>query len=141
MEHRCSIRLPVSMNVLLYHDNIPVVHCKTLNIGADGMFVRTGALKYGTNTMLKVEFDAGKTPGTQSHIIPAMVVHHAKEGMGLMFAGGNSSAMLVWRDVVRRTVLQNSISQIDAILNAKDNESLNSGDTRKKGKLYKYSAA
>jgi hypothetical protein len=129
------------MNVLLYHNNIPVVHCKTVNIGADGMFVRTGALRYGTNTMLKVEFKPGETQEVQSHMIPAMVVHHSREGMGLMFAGGNSNAMQVWRDIVRRTVLQNSINQIDAILNANDTESLDIDHGMNKAKLYKFSVA
>ena len=124
MEHRCSVRLPVAMNILLYHNNIPVVHCNTLNIGADGMFVRTGALKYGTNTMLKVEFKREANPVSQSFTMPAMVVHHSDEGLGLMFPGGNSLAMQAWRDIVRRTVLENSISQIDTILKATQAESL-----------------
>ena len=123
MEHRCSVRLPVVVNVLLYHNNIPVVHCKTRNIGADGMFVRTGSLKYGTNTILKVEFKPEEGKGSLSHIIPALVVHHANDGMGLMFPGGNSEAMKVWRNIVRRTVVQNSINQIDTLLNHNWNES------------------
>ena len=124
MEHRCSVRLPVAINVLLYHNNIPVVHCKTRNIGADGMFVRTGSLKYGTNTMLKVEFKPEEGHDIHSHLMPAMVVHHANGGMGLMFPGGNSEAMKVWRNIVRRTVLQNSINQIDTLLKQNRNESL-----------------
>lgn len=116
MEHRCSVRLPFAMNVLLYHNNIPVVHCKTHDIGADGMFVKSGPLKYRTNTMLKVEFQSNKGGGRSSHMLTAMVVHHANNGLGLMFPGGNSAAMLAWRDVVRRTVLQNSTEQIDTML-------------------------
>ncbi|WP_455201107.1 PilZ domain-containing protein [Kaarinaea lacus] len=116
MEHRCSVRLPIAMNVLLYHNNIPVVHCKTDDIGADGMFVKSGPLKYRTNTILKVEFRSGKGSESRSHMITAMVVHHAKNGLGLMFPGGSSEAMLAWRDMVRRTVLQNSIDQIDTML-------------------------
>lgn len=116
MEHRCSVRLPIAMNVLLYHNNIPVVHCKTNDIGADGLFVQSGPLKYKTNTMLKVEFQSGKGGESRSHMITAMVVHHAKNGLGLMFPGGNSEAMLAWRNVVRQTVLQNSINQIDKML-------------------------
>lgn len=123
MEHRYSVRLPVTINVLLYHNNIPVVHCKTRNIGADGMFVQTGSLKYGTNTMLKVEFKPDEGKDNHSHIIPALVVHHANDGMGLMFPGGNSEAMKVWRNIVRQTVLNNSINQIDTLLQQNGNES------------------
>ena len=112
MEHRCSVRLPVAMNVLLYHNNIPVVHCKT----HDGMFVQSGPLKYRTNTMLKVEFQSRKDKESRSYNLTAMVVHHANNGLGLMFPGGDSEAMLVWRDMIRRTVLENSIDQIDTIL-------------------------
>lgn len=122
MEHRCSVRLPIAMNVLLYHNNIPVVHCKTHDIGADGMFVDSGPLNYRTNTMLKVEFQPEKGSGSRPHMLTAMVVHHANNGLGLMFPGGDSEAMLAWRDVVRRTVLQNSIKQINKML--KDAETL-----------------
>ncbi|WP_455207398.1 PilZ domain-containing protein [Kaarinaea lacus] len=141
MEHRCSVRLPVAMNVLLYHNNIPVIHCKTLNIGADGMFVHTGALKYGTNTMLKVEFKRETNPVSQSFTMPAMVVHHSREGLGLMFPGGNSEAMQAWRDIVRRTVLENSISQIDTILKATQSESLGVDQMMDKDKQKKLSFA
>lgn len=121
MEHRCSVRLPIAMNVLLYHNNIPVVHCKTDDIGADGVFVKSGPLKYRTNTMLKLEFQTEKDNGRKSYMLSAMVVHHAKNGLGLMFPGGDSEAMLAWRDVVRRTVLKNSIGQVEKII--KESES------------------
>jgi len=123
MEHRCSVRLPVAMNVLLYHNNIPVVHCKTRNIGVDGMFVRTGSLKFGTNTMLKVEFKPGEGDSRHSHMVSALVVHHANDGMGLMFPGGDSESMKVWRDIVRRTVLQNSINAVETLLKQNVNDS------------------
>ncbi len=108
MEHRCSVRLPVAMDVLLYHNNIPVVHCKTHDIGADGMFVDSGPLRYQTNTMLKVEFQTRKGNVQKSHMLSAMVVHHAKNGLGLMFPGGNSDSMRVWRDLIRHEVIQNA---------------------------------
>ena len=116
MEHRCSVRLPVAMNVLLYHNNIPVVHCKTDDIGADGVFVRSGSLNYRTNSMLKMEFQTEKDNRRKSYILSAMVVHHAKNGLGLMFPGGDSEAMLAWRDVVRKTVLKNSIGQLEVLI-------------------------
>lgn len=106
MEHRCSVRLPVAMNVLLYHNNIPVVHCKTRDISPDGMFVRSGPLKYKANTLLKVEFQAESNAVRKSHMLPAMVVHHSNSGLGLMFPGADAEAMLVWHDMVRRIVTQ-----------------------------------
>lgn len=122
MEHRYSVRLPVAMNVLLYHNNVPVVHCKTENIGADGMFVSTGDLKYGTNSILKVEFVAGAGQDARSHMIPAMVVHHNNHGMGLMFPRGDTKAMQVWRNFIRRSVLENSINQINNIIKQNGND-------------------
>ena len=121
MEHRCSVRLPVAMNVLLYHNNIPVVHCKTDDIDADGVFVRSGSLNYRTNSRLKMEFQTEKDNRRKSYILSAMVVHNAKSGLGLMFPGGDSEAMLAWRDVVRKTVLKNSIGQLDKMI--KESES------------------
>jgi len=110
------------MNVLLYHNNIPVVHCKTHDIGADGMFVQSGPLKFRTNTMLKVEFQSEKDAVRSAHMISAMVVHHANNGLGLMFPGGDSDAMLAWHDMVRRVVIQNSIDEINAMI--KDPEAI-----------------
>mgnify|MGYP003573759084 CR=1 FL=1 len=92
MEHRCSVRLPVAMNVLLYHNNIPVVHCKTSDISPDGMFVQSGPLKYKANTLLKVE-------------------------LGLMFPGSDAEAMLAWHDMVRRIVTQASKGEDDLSVN------------------------
>ncbi|WP_455220808.1 PilZ domain-containing protein [Kaarinaea lacus] len=141
MEHRCSVRLPVAMDVLLYHNNVPVVHCKTRNIGADGMFVRTGSLKFGTNTMLKVEFKPGEGRDQHCHMMPALVVHHANDGMGLMFPGGDSDSMKVWRNIVRHTVLQNSIDQVDALLMQNIDESPGLGGVMNAGKRSKFSVA
>jgi hypothetical protein len=117
MEHRCSVRLPVAMNVLLYHNNIPVVHCKTSDISPDGMFVQSGPLKYKANTLLKVEFQAQSDAVRKSHMLAAMVVHHANNGLGLMFPGSDAEAMLAWHDMVRRIVTQASKGEDDLSVN------------------------
>jgi len=129
------------MNVLLYHNNIPVVHCKTRNIGADGVFVRTGTLKFGTNTMLKVEFKPGESGSRHSYMVSALVVHHANDGMGLMFPGGDSESMKVWRGIIRRIVLQNSIDQVDTFLNQKVNDPLELAEVVVAGKPKRLSVA
>ena len=116
MEHRCSVRLPVAMNVLLYHNNIPVVHCKTSDISPDGMFVRSGPLKYRANTLLKVEFQDEGDAARKFHMLSAMVVHHAKNGLGLMFPGADAEAMLAWHDMVRRNVTQTSKGETDLLV-------------------------
>jgi len=109
MEKRYSKRLPVVMDVLLYDKNIPVVFCKTHDIGADGLFVDSGPLTYRNDTILKVEFKLESETGTESHLLPAMVVRSSKSGLGLMLPGGNTQAMKAWRLKIRQAVNENSL--------------------------------
>ena len=127
MEHRCSVRLPIAMDVLLYHNNIPVVHCKTNDIGPEGMFVKSGSLKYRINTVLKVEFHTKKGVETKSYMLSAMVVHHANNGLGLMFPGDDTKAMLAWHDMVRNLVIQSSVEETNTLHGGSDTKLLNSG--------------
>ena len=56
-EYRCGCRIPVTLEILLYQDGVPVVRCKTRNVDDEGMFVVSGAVRYQRHTMLDVEFD------------------------------------------------------------------------------------
>jgi len=107
MENRYSKRVPVVMDVLLFHNNIPVVHCKTHNIGTDGMFVVSGSLSYPTDTIVKVEFCADSQQGPEYYSLPAMVIHQSNSGLGLMLPGGESLPMQEWRKVVKQAITKN----------------------------------
>jgi len=104
MENRYSKRVPLQMDVLLFHDNIPVIHCKTNNIGTDGMFINTGSLNYPTDTILKIEFSSESKQGAEYFSLPAMVIHQSKYGLGLMLPGGESVPMQEWRKLVKQAI-------------------------------------
>jgi len=109
MEKRYSKRLPVVMNVLIYDKNIPVVSCKTHDIGLDGLFINSGPLTYRNDTMLKIEFQLESESGTESHLLPAIVVRRSKSGLGLMLPGGDSQAIKAWRHKIRQSVAENPV--------------------------------
>ena len=116
MEKRYSKRLPIVMDVLLYDKNMPVVFCKTHDIGADGLFVDSGPLTYRNDTILKIEFQLESETGKESHLLPAMVVRSSKTGLGLMLPGGNVKAMKAWRLKVRQASTENSLNKLNDIL-------------------------
>ena len=111
MEKRYCKRIPAILDVLLYHNNIPVVSCKTQDIGKDGLFVESGPLAYGKDVILKVEFHTDSEDDNTSHLLPAMIIHKSKKGMGLMLPGGDSNAMKAWRHKVTKNATLNSTKQ------------------------------
>ena len=116
MEKRGSKRIPVVIDVLLYHNNIPVVSCKTHDIGADGLFVDSGPLSYTPDTELKVEFQFSSESGPACYLLPALVVRRSNNGLGLLLPGGESEAMRAWRDKVMESVLKKSVEVMGTIL-------------------------
>ncbi|WP_455374793.1 PilZ domain-containing protein, partial [Kaarinaea lacus] len=107
MEKRYCKRIPIVMDVLLYHNNIPVVSCKTHDIGKDGLFVEAGPLAYGKDAILKVEFHTDPEDDNTSLLLPAMIIHKSKKGLGLMLPGGDSEAMKAWRHKVTKNATEN----------------------------------
>lgn len=81
MEHRCSIRKPVAMRVLIYKHGLPVQGGQVRDLGMGGMFIETEGDKWSRNEFLEVEFGAG---GCLLRL-PALVVHRRDHGIGLMF--------------------------------------------------------
>jgi len=90
MEHRWNIRHPAVIDVLLHHKEISEIHCKTRDIGRDGMYVETGNMTYQPNTLLQVEFESNQDGVKQIHVLPTIVVHSSPNGLGLMFMKANS---------------------------------------------------
>ncbi|MGD8572355.1 MAG: PilZ domain-containing protein [Gammaproteobacteria bacterium] len=100
MEHRCSARVPVSYRVTLYRDKMPVAVCATKNISLGGLFVATGPLVYPKNTTLEVDIKLDTEQGAARYRLPACVVFHSQEGVGLMFLESSDEVL----DNIRRTM-------------------------------------
>jgi len=82
MEHRCSIRKPVAVRVLIYKHGLPVQSGLSRDLGMGGVFVVTGAYNWRRNEYLEIEFAA--INGVKLRL-PALVVHQREKGVGLMF--------------------------------------------------------
>jgi hypothetical protein len=96
MEHRCNKRLLKAIKVMLYHNSIPVIICKTRDIGAEGIFVETGPLMYRNNTLLKMEFEVASNNSRQLYRLSAIVVRSSQEGLGLYIVESESEALKAW---------------------------------------------
>ncbi len=85
MEHRCSVRKPMELQLMLYKHGLPVQSAVSRNLGLGGMLIDTGTTTWRNNEFLEVEFigDDG-SPGMR---VPAVVVHQSGRGTGLMFDG------------------------------------------------------
>ncbi len=102
MEHRWSQRSLLSISVLLYQNGIPVARCRTRDVGSEGMFVECGSAICAKNAVIDVEFEA-PTPGGESkrYSLPAMVMHVADDGMGLIVLDIGSEAFRALRHMVQ----------------------------------------
>ncbi|HEC16925.1 MAG TPA: PilZ domain-containing protein [Sedimenticola sp.] len=85
MEHRCAIRKPIALDVVISYQALGLVQGRTINIGVGGMFVETGCVELPVNALVKTSFfledDGLQRPCNTS----AMVVHSQDSGAGLMF--------------------------------------------------------
>lgn len=108
MEHRWSDRIPSSIEVLLFHNNIPVVTCKAGNISHYGMFVKTGPVRYERNSQLEVEFVFNAKGRKKRYRIPAYVIHNSKDGLGLMYGDDSQDTINYIKGVIQGMPLEDS---------------------------------
>lgn len=85
MEHRLSERRPINLDVLIFHQGLPVGRGRTRNIGLEGMFIETEIRDFSEGTTLDIELNVDGDEGEQRVRLPGLVVHRNREGMGLMF--------------------------------------------------------
>lgn len=114
MEHRWHIRHPAVLDILLHHENISEIHCKSRNIGRDGMFVETDYMAYRPHTMLQVEFQSGQGKNIQMHTLPAIVVHSSPEGLGLMFMQPNAYDLICSNAIIVEGTYTSGTSTLQA---------------------------
>lgn len=83
MEHRCSIRKPLALDVVINYRGLGLVRGRTQDIGMGGVFVDTGCVQLPVNAMVEVAviLDGARRPLR----VGAMVVHTRDSGVGLLF--------------------------------------------------------
>lgn len=83
MEHRCSIRKSLELQVLLYKHGLPVQSGITRDLGLGGVFIQAGAYQWRKNELLEIEFLSAD--GSPAMRLRGVVVHLRGDGVGLMF--------------------------------------------------------
>ena len=84
MNHRCSVRIPLRVEVTLFRHGNDLGHYMTRNIDGNGAFVETRGLVLHPNDILELEIRLPReNPG---HVaVKAMVVRDTATGAGLLF--------------------------------------------------------
>ncbi|MEJ2553437.1 MAG: PilZ domain-containing protein [Gammaproteobacteria bacterium] len=87
MEHRLSLRTPLTMNVAIYYRGLGLLQGRSLDVSRHGMFVAMGPMVLPLHSVVDVAFPikTGKHSAPPQRT-PAMVVRLANNGVGLMFA-------------------------------------------------------
>lgn len=85
-ERRWCLRKDMSLNVDIVCDNQPdILHCKTLNLGLEGIFIETNNTDIKEKKPVKVMFPQTDDTDPESQQILASVVHSNDQGIGLSF--------------------------------------------------------
>ncbi|MES9870915.1 MAG: PilZ domain-containing protein [Sedimenticola sp.] len=100
MEHRCSPRKPVSMDVVLKYRGLGLVRGQTEDVGVGGMFVKTGRIRLPVNAVLDVSVIMEGARGMSPFRTECIVVHTTDGGVGLMFCDLDESCHGLLHDLV-----------------------------------------
>lgn len=111
MERHCDKRLLKAIKVNVYHNGIPVVSCKTRDIGVEGIFIETGPLVYKNNTHLKIEFEVTLNKRHQLYRLSTIVAYSSEMGHGLYIVEGETQALKIWCKALQNDAWQTSIDE------------------------------
>ena len=84
MNHRCSVRIPLRVEVKLSRHGSDLGHYMTRNIDSDGAFVEARGLVLHPNDVLELEVRRPRE-SPDPVAIKAMVVRNTAAGVGLLF--------------------------------------------------------
>jgi hypothetical protein len=105
MEQRWSIRRPVMFEVLVSLKCHPVVRGRSRNISLEGLFIETGMVILPVGSCIDVEFALMTGAQWEQVRLPAVVVHRAGKGCGIVFHSFNTK---VFRSIERVLYTDNS---------------------------------
>lgn len=86
MEHRCSVRKSLILDVVLNCRSLGLVGGRTRDIGMGGMFVDIGRIQLPMNALVESCILLESDGQTKPFRTEAMVVHTSRSGVGLMFS-------------------------------------------------------
>lgn len=87
-ERRCALRIPVSLEAVLYHNSLMLHDCIIRDISADGMFVSTGGQRLPDGAQVDLVLAANADEKDERRI-GAEVVRVTDGGVGLRLKYGD----------------------------------------------------
>ncbi len=100
MEHRCSSRKPLMLDVVIGYNAIGLVQGRTRDVGLGGMFVETGCVELPVNAVVQASFILEKNGRKAACQAKALVVHNQSLGAGLMFNDLNDDLYSTLHDIL-----------------------------------------
>lgn len=87
-ERRSALRIPVSLEAVLYHNSLMLHDCIIRDISADGLFVSTGGQRLPDGAQVDLVLTAVADPGRRQRV-GAEVVRVTDDGVGLRLKYGD----------------------------------------------------
>lgn len=81
VERRYSARHPLDLRVHIRYRKRRFYCARARNLSVDGMYLEVQAVTLPTGTLVELEFECQGS----NRLLPAIVVHHAGNGVGVMF--------------------------------------------------------
>ncbi len=98
-ERRCALRIPVSLDAVLYHNSLMLHDCVIRDISADGLFVVTGGQRLPDGAQVDLVLTAA-TDRDNRRRVGAEVVRVTSEGVGLRLKYGDPIQVRVLVDML-----------------------------------------
>ena len=100
IEHRCSQRRKMSLDVVLNYHSLGLVHGQTRDLSMGGMFVETGRIQLPVHAQVDISLILESEGCCPPPRFEAMVVHDKGAGIGLMFNHPDSTGQDVLRQLI-----------------------------------------
>ena len=100
MEHRCSSRRPIAVDVVVECPRIGLVRAAMRDISLGGLFIETETVILPLDAPVSVVFDLPGGERDGGYCLRAMIVRHAPAGAGLMFLEPDADAVRSMRDTL-----------------------------------------
>lgn len=85
MQNRITQRFFTKMNVIIYHQNTPIVVGETGNICSKGIFIKTDDAYHIPDDDLEIGFEYGSNGSGRIYKLPATLIHRNKNGVGMEY--------------------------------------------------------
>lgn len=85
MEHRCSSRVAVALDVLIYMQGLPIKPARARNLSSGGVFLEMKGQRFEKHKLLEVEFVDSGPSEFKCYKTQAQVVYCSGDGCGIAF--------------------------------------------------------